>query len=129
MRLLLDTQVLLWMLHAPERLAGPLRQAAELRTNQLLVSDAAVWEIALRRAAGAVDVPDDLIKLLPRLGCDLLPVTREEMWATADLPRLHDDALDRLMIVQALRHELTFATADRAIWRYGPACLLNVWRT
>lgn len=129
MRLLLDTPALLWMLQAPERLDARLRQAVELRSNQLLVSDAAIWEISLKRERKALDVPDDLPRLLPRLGCDLLAITRDDIWAVADLPPLHQDPLDRIMVVQALREDLTLVTPDRNLWRYGPACRLNVWRT
>ena len=128
MRILLDTAVLLWMLGEPERLAGPLRAQLEMRSNGLAVSDAALWEIAIKRRTGVVKAPDDLPKLIDRLGLDLLPIAREDVWASGALPPLHDDPIDRLMIAQALREDLTLATHDRAIWRYGPACRLNVWR-
>ena len=71
---------------------------------------------------------DDLPRLLDRLGLDLLPIAREDVWGSAALPPLHEDPIDRLMIAQALREDMTLATHDRAIWRYGPACRLNVWR-
>lgn len=129
MRILLDTAVLLWMLAEPERLAGPLRSQLEMKSNALVVSDAALWEVAIKRRQGVVKTPDDLPKLLAGLGLDLLPIGREDVWASGALPPLHDDPIDRLMIAQALREDMTLATHDRAIWRYGPACRLNVWRT
>ena len=129
MRILLDTAVLLWMLAEPERLAGPLRSQIEMKSNALAVSDAALWEIALKRRQGVVRAPDDLPRLLGRLGLELLPIARDDLWASAALPPLHEDAIDRLMIAQALAGDMTLATHDRAIWRYGPACRLNVWRT
>ncbi len=128
MRILLDTAVLLWMLGEPDRLPGPLKSQLEMRSNTLVVSDAALWEVAMKRRSGVVNAPDDLPKLLDRLGLDLMPIAREDIWASGALPPLHEDAIDRLMIAQALREDLTLATHDRAIWRYGPACRLNVWR-
>ncbi len=128
MRILLDTAVLLWMLAEPERLPGPLKAQLEMKSNALVVSDAVLWEVAMKRRAGVVKAPDDLPKLLERLGLDLVPIAREDVWASAALPPLHDDPIDRLLIAQALRENLTLATHDRAIWRYGPACRLNVWR-
>lgn len=128
MRILLDTAVMLWMLGEPERLPGPLKSQLEMRSNALVVSDAALWEVATKRRQGVVKTPDDLPKLLDRLGLDLMAIAREDVWASGALPPLHEDPIDRLMIAQALRENLTFATHDRAIWRYGPACRLNVWR-
>ena len=127
-RILLDTAVLLWMLSDPERLPGSLRSQLELRSNALVVSDAALWEVAIKRRKGVVKVPDDLPRQLDRLGLDLLPIGRDDVWEAERLPPLHEDPIDRLMIAQALRGNMTFATHDRAIWRYGPACRLNVWR-
>ena len=123
-----DTAVLLWMLAEPERLPGPRKSQLELKSNALVVSDAVLWEVAMKRRSGVVKAPDDLPKLLERLGLDLTPVAREDVWASAALPPLHDDPIDRLVIAQALRENITLATHDRAIWRYGPACRLNVWR-
>lgn len=128
MRILLDTAVLLWMLAEPERLPGPLKSQLEMRSNALVVSDAVLWEVAMKRRSGVVKAPDDLPKLLERLGMDLTPVAREDLWASAALPPLHDDPIDRLLVAQALRENIVLATHDRAIWRYGPACRLNVWR-
>ena len=124
MKLLLDTHILLWAFADPDRLSDTETAAIASRDNQVLVSVASLWEIAIKARAGRLDVADDLparIAREPRLG--LLPVKPEHAWAVRDLPRLHGDPFDHLLIAQAQTENLTLVTRDREMSRYPVAIL------
>ncbi len=122
MRILLDTQVWLWMLASPERLAPPARALLVSAENELLLSAASAWEIAIKHglgkltlaAATAVVVPE----LMARSGVTALPVLHAHALGVATLPPHHRDPFDRLLIVQAQLERVPLLTADAQFARY-----------
>jgi len=118
---LLDTHVFLWLQTEPERVGSALEILAAPETD-LLVSAASAWEIAIKYGLGRIDLPEPPVTYLPSrlraIGASPLPVDVLDATAVANLPPLHRDPFDRLLVAQALRHDLTVVTADEAILRY-----------
>lgn len=122
MRVLLDTQVWLWMLAAPERLSEPSRALVTSTDNELLLSAASAWEIAIKYALGKLRLPEapgDLIpRLMTRTGITPLPVHHRHALHVATLPPRHRDPFDRLLIAQAQIDQLPILTADPSFTLY-----------
>ena len=121
---LLDTQLLIWAAYAPQRLASPF--AAELvdRHNDIRYSLASLWEVAIKSSLGREDFqvdPPALRRGLLREGFQELPIQAEHVLAVRDLPWIHRDPFDRLLVVQAQREGLRLFTTDRRLAEYGEA--------
>lgn len=124
MKLLLDTQLLLWAAGQPERLSAPARKQIKNPKNELLFSAASLWEIAIKNSLGRED-----FRVEPRLlrrglldnGYAELPVTSQHAVNIDGLPPLHKDPFDRLLLAQALTEGITLLTSDAQLARYrGP---------
>jgi PIN domain nuclease of toxin-antitoxin system len=123
-RLLLDTHALLWWLGDDARLRDDVR-AAVADTEEVLVSTASVWEISLKRTLGKLVAPDDLAAQLVRHQFSVLPVHLSHAIRYADLPLLHRDPFDRMLVAQGQVEGLTIVTGDPAIAAYAVDVLLN----
>lgn len=119
MRLLLDTHTLLWVLAEPERLDATAREALRDGRNEALVSAASIWEIAIKRAAGKLRAPDDLIAVTAASGFGSLPITASHAHAAGALPLHHRDPFDRMLVAQARVESLTIVTRDQRLVAYG----------
>jgi PIN domain nuclease of toxin-antitoxin system len=127
-KLLLDTQLLLWAAGSEVAGAGGLSaEAAALiddPANTLLFSAASLWEVAIKNGLGRADFRAD-----PRLlrrglldnGYQDLPITSAHTLAVADLPPLHKDPFDRILIAQAMVEGVTLVTADAVVAGYPGA--------
>jgi PIN domain nuclease of toxin-antitoxin system len=126
-RLLLDTHVFLWLLAKPERLSRQL-DSLEDPANELFLSAASSWEIAIKAQLGRLDLPDDPRIYVPdrmrAIGADPLPVEHNHALAVFDLPTLHRDPFDRLLVAQARGLGLQIVTADAQIARYDVETLM-----
>lgn len=126
MKLLLDTHVWLWLQSAPERLDETLTPVAD-PANDLLLSAASSWEIAIKWELGKLSLPEPPETYVPdrvaSSGVIALPVEHAHALAVARLPRHHRDPFDRLLIVQALAEHAVLVTADRALGRYDAELL------
>ena len=118
MRLLLDSHVLVWTLADDARLKPSVR-AVIRDADDVYVSAASIWEIAIKRAQGRLTVPDDLIDRLQLAGYEVLLVTASHGWLAGSLPMHHADPFDRMIVAQAISEGLTIATGDRRIREYG----------
>ena len=124
MRLLIDTNLLLWAALDDPRFP---RAAATLLSdpeNELHVSAASIWEIAIKTSRGnpafRVD-PRLLRRNLLANGYFELPITSEHAIATQALTPLHKDPFDRILIAQATVEGITLLTSDRQVAKYpGP---------
>jgi PIN domain nuclease of toxin-antitoxin system len=121
MRLLLDTHVWLWLQTAPERLGAAL-PAVEDPANELLLSAASAWEIAIKWQLGKLPLPEPpatyLADRMATSGVRALPVSHAHAAAVAELPRHHSDPFDRLLLTQAGAEGATLVTADTALDPY-----------
>lgn len=124
MKLLLDTQLLLWAASEPERLSPSARRRLNDPENELLFSAASIWEITIKNALGRDDFrvqPRVLRRGLLDNGYTELPVTGEHAVNIDTLPTFHKDPFDRILIAQALVEGITLLTADKELARYrGP---------
>ena len=119
MTLSLDTQVFLWWLDDPQLLSKAARKAIGEGKNTVYVSAAVVWEIAIKRALGKLDAPDDLEAVMAANHFFPLDVTVPHALAVAALPRHHRDPFDRLLIAQARHEGFNFVSRDRHVALYG----------
>ena len=128
MRLLLDTHVLLWAAGDPNELRPAARAAIEDAGNEVLVSAAVAWEIAVKAALGKLTVPAEPSVWFPArvrsLGFASLEISATHALAAGGLPAVHRDPFDRIMIAQAQVEGLTFVTRDVDNHRY-PVQLLK----
>jgi PIN domain nuclease of toxin-antitoxin system len=122
MNILLDTHALLWWLRDSRRLGKQAR--AWIRSDETLVwiSAAAIWEISIKAALGRLTVAasfeEQLRAEMERSGFRSLPVSFEHALSVRNLPPLHADPIDRMLIAQAQCEDLTLMTADSAIAAY-----------
>jgi PIN domain nuclease of toxin-antitoxin system len=123
-KLLIDTNVLLWASDFPRKLS---RTAADLLAdpaNDLYFSAAAIWEVAIKGASGRSDFlfnPQTLRRTLLTNGYLELPITSAHAAAVQGLPPIHKDPFDRILVAQATVEGITLLTTDRKVARYpGP---------
>ena len=122
MKLLLDTHAFLWSLLDDPGLSSATREAITLPGNDVFVSTASFWEIAIKFGLGKLPLPQEPDRYLPAkrraAGIDLLKIDEAEVCQVHRLPRLHRDPFDRLLIAQANCYGLVIATNDPLIGRY-----------
>lgn len=118
MSLLLDTHVLLWIAAGEDMLAHEAKAAIEDGRRLVFVSAASAWEIAIKSRLGKLDAPTDYMAMLQHYRFLPLDVTSQHALAVRELPDLHRDPFDRLLVAQARAERLTVVTRDRAIQRY-----------
>lgn len=123
MKLLLDTNALIWALTEPERMSSRVLEAIETTANDPYVSVVSVWEIAIKAAKGNLRAPPDIEAALAQQRFSTLPVTMRHVLAVESLPRHHADPFDRMIIAQAHLDEMTIVTSDSTIRRYPVAVL------
>jgi PIN domain nuclease of toxin-antitoxin system len=126
-RLLLDTNVFLWLQTVPERVIDE-RRLLEDEANDALVSAVTAWEIAIKYALKKLPLPEPPERYVPdairALGAEAVAIEHRHALAVADLPRLHRDPFDRLLIAQAIALHATLITTDRRLTAYPADTLL-----
>ncbi len=118
MRLLLDTRILLWWLSDDPLLPAAARDAIASPESEVLVSAATVWEIAIKKAVGRLEAPDDLLEVMVANDFDRLPITAPHAIAAGALPPHHSDPFDRMLIAQARADQLELVSVDRRFAHY-----------
>src|SRR5918994_2160933 len=101
-KLLLDTHAALWWLSGDERFGTTAEEHLSDTTNQVLLSAAVVWEVAIKRSLGKLEAPEDLAQTLVGGGAHPLPVGLDHAAAVERLPWHHRDPFDRLLVAQAI---------------------------
>ena len=124
MKLLLDTQVLLWAAGQPGRLSPAARELLEDPRNELLFSAASLWEVAIKSTLGRDDFRVDARVLRRGLldnGYAELPINSQHAVSVGGLPPLHKDPFDRILLSQASVEGITLITGDARLAEYpGP---------
>lgn len=119
MRLLLDTHSLIWALDSPDRLPLTVLDLFDQPGVFVAASAASTWEIAIKVALGRLVFPLlSLPRALSAAAFRELPVTIAHGIAAAELPMIHRDPFDRMLIAQARHERLTLVTRDVTIRRY-----------
>ena len=121
-RLLLDTEVLIWW-DADDPRLGPTARADIQRAEDVYVSAASAWEIAIKQALGKLHTRRTPSQAVMEGGFSPLPVTFEHAEAVAALPKHHNDPFDRLILAVAQFEALTIVTSDDRFTDYGLALI------
>ncbi len=122
MNLLLDTHLLLWAASEPERISEKARALLIDPANQLIFSAASLWEITIKNSLERPDFKVDARRLWRMLlvnGYRELAVTSEHTIAVNELPPIHKDPFDRILVAQARVESLLLLTADKMVAKYG----------
>jgi len=123
-KLLLDTEVLLWAAGQPKRLSVAARRLLGDARHELWFSAASLWEITIKAQLGRADfvvAPRVLRRGLLENGYHELAVTSEHAVQVEGLPDVHRDPFDRLLVAQAQCEGITLVTSDDIVTRYpGP---------
>ncbi len=123
MNLLLDTHVVLWWLADDPSLDDAARRAISDPENTVFLSAVVVWEIRIKQMIGKLDLPPEFADVLADQDFVELPVTVAHAHAVADLPPIHRDPFDRMLVAQAKVEGLTLVTRDPALAEHGVAVL------
>ena len=119
MRLLLDTHLFLWAVTDNRKLKAAARQQM-LAADQIYVSAASIWEIAIKARLGKIEGdPERLALAIEDSGFIELPVSARHAARVTQLPLHHHDPFDRLLVAQSLSEPLLLLTADATLRQYG----------
>ncbi len=118
-RVLLDSHALIWWLLDHQKLGPKARHEIADPRNQIYVSAASVWEIAIKQAAGKLSGFEDLETLVDDQGFHSLSINLYHAQSAGALPKHHADPFDRMLVAQAQAEGLIFMTADGLIQPYG----------
>ena len=121
MKFLLDTHLLLWAAGQPEKLSATALELIENRENELLFSAASLWEVTIKAALGRDD-----FRVKPRLlrrglldnGYGEVPVTSMHAVEVGNLPAIHKDPFDRILVAQAQVEGVVLLTSDDTVSQY-----------
>jgi PIN domain nuclease of toxin-antitoxin system len=123
MRLLLDTHVFLWMIAGDGRLSASARQRISDPANEVFLSVASIWECVVKSQVGKLTLPQPVANYLTiqRTLHQVanLDIDEASVAGIEQLPMLHRDPFDRILIAQALQYGLTLLTADAAVLAYN----------
>lgn len=118
MILLVDSHVLVWAALTPDRLSARARKLLEDGTTDKVVSVVSLWELAMKASAGKLELPAPPELAAEALGAAELAVTRPHLVRFRELPPLHGDPFDRMLVAQAIDEGLVLLTSDRNVQRY-----------
>jgi PIN domain nuclease of toxin-antitoxin system len=122
LRALLDTHTFIWAATEDRRISSAALDLIADGSNQLVFSVVSGWEIAIKFAAGRLDLPDEprsyLASHIPMFALDLLPIALDHALQVGGLPHHHRDPFDRLLIAQAQVEQIPILTSDPNIARY-----------
>ena len=122
MKLLLDTSVFLWYIAGSRRLPTDIAAAVRAPENEVCLSVVSLWEILIKHNLGRLPLPEPAATYIPRQRerhcIESLPLVESAITHLAKLPDRHADPFDRMLICQAIEHDLTLVSSDRAIHAY-----------
>jgi PIN domain nuclease of toxin-antitoxin system len=122
-KILIDTQIFLWLFGFVSRISPDIENLLKSGNPNLYFSAASVWEIAIKYGNGKLHLPDKPEIFVPdrmsRTNFIRLEITHEHALAVANLPQIHKDPFDRLLIAQAISENLTLLSSDSIFAQYS----------
>jgi PIN domain nuclease of toxin-antitoxin system len=122
-RLLLDSHALIWAADEHARLGAAAATAMRDPSNQLLLSAASIWEIAIKVGLGelssSIPYGQWMSRAILQLGASVLPISIEYADAMVALPNHHRDLFDRMLVAQAQVERIPLVSSDTTFDRYG----------
>jgi len=125
MKVLLDTNILIWWLADSPRLKPKIKKLLISSDNQLSFSVSSAWEMSIKKSLKKLETPSDLELQLERNKIDLLPITMESCRMAETLAHHHGDPFDRMLIAQAMENKLRLVTANKVFEKYKVKVILN----
>ena len=122
---LLDTHIFLWWMSDAEQLSQEVFDIISNGSNQIYISSATIWEIAIKEALGKLEVDADLDHAIEENGFVELKVSAICANATKKLEQIHRDPFDRMLIAQAIEGDMTLITVDGYIVQYDDVKVLS----
>ncbi len=122
---LLDTHIFLWWMSDADQLSKEVFDVISDTSNQIYISSATIWEIAIKEALGKLKVDADLNSAIEANGFIELKISAICANATKKLEPIHRDPFDRMLISQAIEGEMTLITVDRFIVQYEGVRVLS----
>ena len=122
---LLDTHIFLWWMSDAEQLSQEVFDIISDGSNQIYISSATIWEIAIKEALGKLEVDADLDHAIEENGFVELKVSAICANATKKLEQIHRDPFDRMLIAQAIEGDMTLITVDGYIVQYDNVKVLS----
>ena len=115
---LLDTHIFLWWISDADRLSKEVFDIISDSSNQIYVSSASIWEIAIKESLGKIEIDANLDTIIEECGFLELKISAKCANAVKCLPPIHKDPFDRMLIAQAKQWHLTLITIDQRIVKY-----------
>ncbi len=122
---LLDTHIILLWLTEPETLLTKSREIIANRENIIFTSSISFWEMSIKSSLGRLTLPNNVLALLKNDGFRILPLLPEESLSVIDLPLIHQDPFDRILVAQAKYNNLIFLTRDEKIQEYPITVIMS----
>ena len=122
---LLDTHIFLWWISDAGQLNKEVFDIVSDASNQIYVSSATIWEIAIKEALGKLEVDADLDNAIEENGFIELKVSAVCANATKKLEQIHRDPFDRMLISQAIEGDMMLITVDGYIVQYDKVKILT----
>ncbi len=127
MKFLLDTHAFLWWVTDHPKLSDPVRDIIGNPENEIYLSAASCWEIAIKAGLGRLDLSEDLHTFIPeqiRINqFQSVPIQISHSLQVHQLPRYHRDPFDRMLVAQAIVMKMPILTVDPMLARYGVECI------
>ncbi len=118
MKVIIDTHVLLWWLDEPKSLSKEARDVLAQQENIVYVSAASTWEIAIKQSLGKLKIPKGIEVVLEKNSFTELSISILHSRAVAQLPSIHGDPFDRLLIAQTICEKASIITRDKIFSKY-----------
>lgn len=116
--ILLDTHILLWWLVGDDRFHSELKDLVLRPEAKVVCSVATIWEMSIKESVGKLVYPQNIRAVLTRNNITILPVTVEHVEKLRQLPSIHRDPFDRILISQAIVEDMVLVTTDQQIQKY-----------
>ena len=122
MKLLLDTHIFLWFISEDQRLPEPYRRTICDSSNEIYLSVASLWECLIKNSLGKLPLPAEPANYLTlqreQHGIQSLAIDEVSVARLLELPAIHRDPFDRILICQAIQHGLLLVTQDNLFTNY-----------
>jgi len=112
LRYLLDTHIVLWSLYAPKKLGKDIIPILQSDATIIYVSIVSIIEISIKKSIGKLEIKESYLNVLREENFTFLPIEIEDANLIKDLPLIHKDPFDRLLISQGMNNDLTIITKD-----------------
>lgn len=118
MSYLLDTHIILWWLTDLKEIAPKASKIISNKENNIFISSVSLWEMAIKKSLGRLTLPRNIIEILQTENFQIIPMGYEEALGISDLPQIHQDPFDRMLVMQAKLHNCVLITRDKNVMKY-----------